>query len=220
MANVKNSFKESYPQNLLNELIKDEDQIFPADIDQTLAYILTGLPKMQRNIIEMYFICNMPYVEIASTYGITKERVHYIKEHALRILRHPRRLDLIKTGVRNQIKKAYDEGYHDATIAELKAITKNITAIKKTLNMDTDNIIDDENIAAKNTTIDEIFEKLSVRSYNVLKRSGIETLGDICKLSRTEFANLRNLGRKSYEEIVKILEEYDLEFRDDDQRKD
>ena len=43
---------------------------------------------------------------------------------------------------------------------------------------------------------------LSVRSYNVLGRYGCRTLADIIKINEDEFYHIRNLGRKSAEEII------------------
>ena len=48
---------------------------------------------------------------------------------------------------------------------------------------------------------------LSVRSYNCLKRAGIDTVGDLRKLSADDLCRIRNLGRKSTEEITRKLAE-------------
>ena len=48
---------------------------------------------------------------------------------------------------------------------------------------------------------------LGVRAYNCLKRYGINTIADLLKLSVTEIKQVRNLGIKSFEEIIQKLEE-------------
>lgn len=48
---------------------------------------------------------------------------------------------------------------------------------------------------------------LSVRSYNCLMRAGIDTAGKLRKLSADDLYRIRNLGRKSIEEITRKLEE-------------
>lgn len=53
--------------------------------------------------------------------------------------------------------------------------------------------------------IDEL--DLSVRSYNCLKRAGINTVGDLRRLQGKDYRNIRNLGRKSIEEIENKLAE-------------
>lgn len=61
------------------------------------------------------------------------------------------------------------------------------------------------------TTIDErelknILElELSVRSYNCLKRAGINTLGDLTRMTPEQLVNVRNLGKKSLDEIMQKL---------------
>ena len=52
--------------------------------------------------------------------------------------------------------------------------------------------------------IDEL--ELSVRSYNCLKRAGIETIGQLLVKSQSELAAIPNFGSKSIEEVVENLE--------------
>lgn len=46
---------------------------------------------------------------------------------------------------------------------------------------------------------------LSVRTYNCLKRAGINTLDELCELTPEYLAKVHNLGRKSYDEIIDML---------------
>ena len=52
--------------------------------------------------------------------------------------------------------------------------------------------------------------ELSVRSYNCLKRAGIDTVGDLAKKSRAEMMKVRNMGAKSMEEVIAKLEAYGI----------
>ncbi|MGN0795468.1 MAG: DNA-directed RNA polymerase subunit alpha [Christensenellales bacterium] len=54
---------------------------------------------------------------------------------------------------------------------------------------------------------------LSVRSYNCLKRAGIHTVEDLTKRSEDDMLKVRNLGRKSLEEVIKKLEDLGLGLR-------
>lgn len=54
---------------------------------------------------------------------------------------------------------------------------------------------------------------LSVRSYNCLKRAGIHTVEDLTKRSEEDMLKVRNLGRKSLEEVVKKLEDLGLSLK-------
>lgn len=51
---------------------------------------------------------------------------------------------------------------------------------------------------------------LSVRSYNCLKRAGINTVAELTQKSEDDMMKVRNLGRKSLEEVKKKLEELGL----------
>ena len=63
-------------------------------------------------------------------------------------------------------------------------------------------------------TIEEL--DLSVRSYNCLKRAGINTVQELTDKSEAEMIKVRNLGRKSLEEVKHKLSELDLHLRQED----
>ena len=63
-------------------------------------------------------------------------------------------------------------------------------------------------------TIEEL--DLSVRSYNCLKRAGINTVQELTTKSEEDMMKVRNLGRKSLSEIKAKLDELGLELRKDD----
>ena len=51
---------------------------------------------------------------------------------------------------------------------------------------------------------------LSVRSYNCLKRAGIHTVEDLTRKTEDEMLKVRNLGRKSLDEVILKLQSYGL----------
>lgn len=58
---------------------------------------------------------------------------------------------------------------------------------------------------------------LSVRSYNCLKRAGINVIADLLKKSKSDMFKVRNLGAKSVEEVINKLESYGLSLRKDEE---
>ena len=60
-------------------------------------------------------------------------------------------------------------------------------------------------------TIDEL--ELSVRSYNCLKKAGINTVGELCNKTPDDMMKVRNLGRKSLEEVLAKLKDMGLSLR-------
>ena len=65
------------------------------------------------------------------------------------------------------------------------------------------------------TTIEEL--DLSVRSFNCLKRAGINTVENLINKSEEDMMKVRNLGRKSLEEVIAKLASLGLSLRDDDE---
>ncbi len=63
--------------------------------------------------------------------------------------------------------------------------------------------------------IDEL--ELSVRSYNCLKRAGINTVEELCNKTADDMMKVRNLGRKSLEEVLGKLNELGLQLRAGDE---
>jgi DNA-directed RNA polymerase subunit alpha len=68
---------------------------------------------------------------------------------------------------------------------------------------------------AKDMSIDEL--ELSVRSYNCLKRAQINTVGDLVARTMDEMIKVRNLGKKSLEEIIEKLEGMGLHLKDQEE---
>lgn len=64
-------------------------------------------------------------------------------------------------------------------------------------------------------TIEEL--DLSVRSFNCLKRAGINNVEDLINKTEDDMMKVRNLGRKSLDEVVAKLASLDLSLRDEDE---
>ena len=56
---------------------------------------------------------------------------------------------------------------------------------------------------------------LSVRSYNCLKREGVNTVGDLVQKSEAELMDIRNFGQKSIDEVKAKLDELGLSLREE-----
>ena len=67
---------------------------------------------------------------------------------------------------------------------------------------------DNEKEKVLEMNIDEL--ELSVRSYNCLKRAGINTVEELCNKTSEDMMKVRNLGRKSLEEVLAKLKELGL----------
>jgi len=74
---------------------------------------------------------------------------------------------------------------------------------------------DDQATKVLETTIEDM--DLSVRSYNCLKRAGISTVEDLTKKSESDLAKVKNLGKRSLEEVIEKLQSYGLTLRNDEE---
>ena len=63
-------------------------------------------------------------------------------------------------------------------------------------------------------TIEDL--ELSVRSFNCLKRAGIVTVEDLVNKTQSEMMKVRNLGKKSLDEVTNKLHSLGLDFAPDD----
>ena len=73
---------------------------------------------------------------------------------------------------------------------------------------------DNEKEKVLEMNIDEL--ELSVRSYNCLKRAGINTVEELCNRTSEDMMKVRNLGRKSLEEVLAKLKELGLQLNPSD----
>ncbi|OFW75546.1 MAG: DNA-directed RNA polymerase subunit alpha [Alicyclobacillus sp. RIFOXYA1_FULL_53_8] len=82
---------------------------------------------------------------------------------------------------------------------------------------ETDIMVEKEETSS-DRTLDMPIEELdlSVRSYNCLKRAGINSVGELCSRTEEEMMKVRNLGRKSLEEVVEKLVALGLNLRSED----
>ena len=74
---------------------------------------------------------------------------------------------------------------------------------------------DDEKEKVLEMSIDEL--ELSVRSYNCLKRAGINTVEELTNRTSEDMMKVRNLGRKSLEEVLAKLKELNLQLSPSDE---
>ncbi|MBQ0058955.1 MAG: DNA-directed RNA polymerase subunit alpha [Lachnospiraceae bacterium] len=75
--------------------------------------------------------------------------------------------------------------------------------------------VNDEKEKVLEMSIDEL--ELSVRSFNCLKRAGINTVQELCDKTSEDMMKVRNLGRKSLEEVLAKMKELGLQLKPSDE---
>ena len=80
-----------------------------------------------------------------------------------------------------------------------------------------------ENVETAQDPVDKVLEmnidelELSVRSYNCLKRAGINTVEELTNKTPEDMMKVRNLGRKSLEEVLAKLKELGLSLNNSEE---
>ena len=96
---------------------------------------------------------------------------------------------------------------HLDLFTNLTEVAKSTDVMKETEKVSDDRVLD--------RTIEEL--DLSVRSYNCLKRAGINTVEELTNRTAEDMMKVRNLGRKSLEEVLAKLKELGLQLNPSDE---
>lgn len=86
-----------------------------------------------------------------------------------------------------------------------------VAEITRDINLEKDEAVEEE-AQFENISIEEL--DLSVRSYNCLKRDGIQTVLELCDRTEEQMMKVKNLGKKSLKEIKDKLAERGLSFKE------
>lgn len=201
MSNTYSSIRE-WPSGLLDELYGDDSVMLslPYDFEGSLSYVLYSLGDRTREIILQRYQERLTLEDIAKLHGVTRERIRQVIAKGIRMLRHPSRRRMIEMGVAGYIAFMQQEASEKAaTLAEREAL-KNHLLIQRE---DPDGAKAAEKATLYTMDIAEL--GLSVRAYNCLKRSCVNTIGELLELTSEQLARIRNLGKKSHDEVVTAL---------------
>lgn len=186
----------------------------PPDVRETMEKAVGTLTEREERIVRLIYEECLNKEEVAEVIGRTPERVRQIMAKAMRKLKHPSRHGYIVFGDGYYCKKrgAYDEVYKSKII---EARTHEIAKLDLVIENKKKKIIDSNSTPRGFFGNDEITElDLSVRSFNCLWRAGIHTIEDLCGLTEEQLFHIKNLGRKSFDEILDKMKSYGLKLSD------
>ena len=111
--------------------------------------------------------------------------------------------------VREAEKKALDTDYSGKLdlIRDLTEVEKRLDTIANCVAVEPIKI--DENTDLKDLYDDGL---ISIRTWQCCKRAGLDSMKDVCLLTEDQMMRVRNLGKKSLDEIKKILKENGMQF--------
>ena len=177
-----------YPDNLLYDIFGGEwEYPRPADFDGSLEYVLHSLTERERRVLDFRYKDGLTFEAIGKRECVTRERIRQIHAKSFRKLRHPNRLNYLKYGVSGVIARK-TENAREAALASLPKPDK-----------------------PEDITLEEL--ELSVRSYNCLKRAGMNTLREVSEMTFDELCHVRNLGKRSIDEICAALTNYGIKLK-------
>ena len=114
------------------------------------------------------------------------------------------------------------EVWTDGVISAKEAVSMAAKLLNEHLNLfvnlSEETIVDEIMTEKENKTKDKVLEMtieeldLSVRSFNCLKRAGINTVSDLAEKTEEEMMKVRNLGKKSFEEVKTRLASLGVEM--------
>ena len=178
----------TYPDNLLYDIFGGEWEFpRPGDFDGSLEYVLHTLTERERRVLDFRYKDGLTFEEIGKRECVTRERIRQIHAKSFRKLRHPERLNYLKYGVSGVIARQ-TENAREVALASLPKQDK-----------------------PEDITLEEL--ELSVRSYNCLKRAGMNTLHDVAEMTFDELCNVRNLGKRSIDEICTALTNFGIRLK-------
>lgn len=136
------------------------------------------------------------------------------------------RVEHTRVGQETDFDKLVMEVWTDGTISGVEAVSKSADILMDQLkffsNMGKPSLpVVERGLGAGVVLSPDIYNMpieelgLSMRAYNCLRRSGLVTVGQVMEKSEEELLNLRNFGRKSYDELRDKLEELGLLSRGD-----
>lgn len=212
-----------YPYNLFAKIFTNEwdaDKLslvmeLPMTDDRWkgLNHILHTLNEREQQAISVYFQnYDLSLEKAGKLLGVTRERFRQILNKAVRKLRHPTRVIYILKGYEiasGELRQKIFETRKKEIDAVNLLIDNKIDLLKSKLNGPSTELL---NSVTNEVSIVDL--DLSVRSTNCLSRAGVKTLEDLSKMTINDLWRVRNLGRKSLEEIIIKLKDFGIELEE------
>lgn len=195
------NFKE-YPTNLINALGLDIEDVIGV-FEEHLNEIKGMFTETELTVLDGVYVRCLTYNEIGKEIGKSSERVRQIHDKVLRKLSHRRRfLVLGEYATPKELAKRDYENY----LNEIKPLW--------TYESTKEYIKNYEEQHKKEFTLEYPIEDLdlTIRSYHCLKRAEIRTIGDIKRVGIEGLMRVRNLGKKSMNEIIDKCKVYGVDI--------
>lgn len=180
--------------DFINRIIPDIDYRIRAFIENC------DLSEREREVLFLRVIDGKTLREVGDAFGVTRERVRQLEARAFRKLRGPLHRRQIEEDIINLSINSKREDF----FREWEDFFEKLNLIDD----ETNEKLEEDYLEA--TPIREL--ELSTRSFRALARAGIKNLKDLSLYG--DIKKIRNLGTKSYQEVVDRALEYGLDLED------
>lgn len=177
-----------YPFSMIYEITETKEPIM-LSLETITNALVSTLNERERRILEMHYRDGMTLENISAREGVSKERIRQLLAKAVRKMKNPRFIK--KMEVMPKADYIELETKYEALLAEYER-SKEEPVVET-----------GEEKSIRHTPIENL--ELSIRAYNCLKRAKKDTIGDVMDMTFTEMLHIRNLGRRSAEEIANRL---------------
>lgn len=169
---------------------------------------LESLTERQQKVITLRFRSMMTLEDVSKEMGVTRERVRQVEAKALRMLARPQAYNLWYMVPRRELLDVAEE--RDKARLECVTLRQKLERFMELHGIQEEAI--EEEMELMDLKLDAM--DLSVRSYNALKRAGIDTVGQLRGLTVGDLKKFRNMGLKSLKEVVSKAKEFGIEIAD------
>lgn len=217
------TIKTIWPYNLAYAVLEDLNYAVCIDPKALIDITDKDLNERESKLIHLYYENGMTYDEIANEIERTRERVRQVIAKGLRKLRHPSRSKCYSLQSWTKLNELIEENESSKKeVAVLKLEYANLEdRIKQFYGSE------EYQKFAQKMLIEEFMDsyidilELPVRAYNCLTRYSRHILGNqhmtvrvITSMTFEQVYSIRNLGRKSIEDILYRLNYYELGLKD------
>lgn len=205
---LKDDITSYWPYNLALAVAGGEDEKFFNIYVPGILESLTELTEREQEVLKMRFMSGMTLDECAAVMSVGRERIRQIEAKALRKLRHPMRF---KRWHLDTMDKAIEEAKERSRLELENAVLRSKLKSLEVPEEEFMNLPESARLP-KPTDVDIGEMELSVRSYNCLKRAMINNISDLEGMTVDDLMKVRNLGRKSMEEVIAKAKEWGIEI--------
>lgn len=199
---------ENYPFNLLVAVRGKTRLELPGkltrDVWAGIRYALSSLNEQEKQVVEYRYVQGRTQTETGEQMGLTQEQIRKIENQTAQKLRIPSRWCYMQYGIDGYLKKKSDDAYAEGYSRGYK---KGYELGREDANSDVlPECVPDEVLNRSVETLN-----LSARASNCLARAGCERIRDVTAIPENRIMVIRNLGRKTADEIARALDKLEID---------